>query len=461
MSTIGDSEQGCKAKEHVTVIGGGLVGPLLAVILGQRGFDVHLYESRSDIRTQVKSGRSINLTLSNRGLEALRSVGLEDEVLGKAIPIPARKVHTIEGKTYCLPYGTKEGECIYSISRPALNQLLLTKAEENSNVSVHFEHKLLQADLEGKILTFSAKGTAETIVETKFIFGCDGAYSTVRREMMRCGRLNYQQEYIKHGYKELTLPATQDGESAMELNFLHIWPRHEFMMIALPNHDKTFTLTLFMPFKVFESIKSKEDLLAFFTKYFPDTIEKISVQQLFQDYFKNPLGKLISVKCSPHYMAKSTLILGDAAHAVVPFYGQGVNAGFEDCLIFSELLSQNDNDILVAAQAYEDTHWADTQAICDLSLHNYLDIRSRVLSPAFVVQQKIDSILHSIFPRYFIPLYSMVVFSRIPYHQVVERNALQRKAKCTLLLISLTSLGVLGYLAFKFFRMRASLSYRI
>ena len=280
--------------------------------------------------------------------------------------------------------------------------------------------------------------------------------------MMRWGRLNYQQEYIEHGYKELTMPATRDGESAMEPNFLHIWPHHEFMMIALPNPDKSFTLTLFMPFTVFESIKTNEDLLSFFTKYFSDTIEKIGVPNLLQEYFSNPLGKLISVKCFPHYMAGSTLVLGDAAHAVVPFYGQGMNAGFEDCLIFSELLDQYSNDVSHAAQAYQDTHWDDTQAICDLSMYNYLEMRSHVTSPIFLIRKKIDNALHRIFPSRFIPLYSMVAFTRIPYHQVVHRHAMQQGlVRRGLWLVSLTSLAILGYLVFKFSGVEASLRYRI
>lgn len=453
------------AQKHVTVsvVGGGLVGPLLAIMLSQQGVHVHLYEARSDIRREAMvSGRSINLALSRRGREALRSVGLEDVVLVKAIAMPARKIHSGGGKIYSMPYGTNAEECIYSIDRRALNELLLTKAEESPNVTVHFEHRLLQADLESKTLTFRVKAQTQRVVQTDFIFGCDGAYSTVRRQMMRWGRLSYQQEYIEHGYKELTLPATEGGESAMEPNFLHIWPHHEFMMIALPNPDKTFTLTLFMPFTTFESIETDEDLLSFFTKYFPDAIEKMGAQRLLQDYFSNPLGKLISVKCSPHYMAGSTLIMGDAAHAVVPFYGQGMNAGFEDSLIFSELLAQSGNDISAAAQAYQDTHWSNTQAICDLSMYNYLEMRSHVLSPIFLIRKKIDSFLHCVFPGYFIPLYQMVAFSRIPYHQVVERHAMQQTlVRRALWLISLTSIGVLTYLAFKYSGAETSLRYRI
>ena len=449
--------------QGVSVIGGGLVGSLLAVMLSKRGLKVHLYESRPDIRKEdVVSGRSINLALSHRGREALRAVGLEDEVLAKAIPMRARKIHTANGKLYSIPYGTRPDECIYSVDRRALNELLLTKAEEAPKVTVHFDHKLLQADLENKTLTINDKGTGQRVVQTDFIFGCDGAHSTVRRQMMRWGRLNYQQEYIEHGYKELTMPATRDGESAMEPNFLHIWPHHEFMMIALPNPDKSFTLTLFMPFTEFESIKTDQDLLSFFTKYFPDTIEMIGVPNLLQEYFSNPLGKLISVKCCPHYMAGSTVVLGDAAHAVVPFYGQGMNAGFEDCLIFSELLQQNNNNVSLAAHAYQDTHWDDTQAICDLSMYNYLEMRSHVTSPIFLIRKKIDNALHRLFPNRFIPLYSMVAFTRIPYHQVVGRHAMQQGlVRRGLWLVSLTSLAILGYLAFRFSGVEASLKYRV
>ena len=460
--TMSASEEGVQAgQKRVAVVGGGLVGSLHAVLLSQRGHRVQLFEARPDIRKEVEvSGRSINLALSNRGREALRVVGIEDEVLAKAIPMPARMVHSLSGERYSVPYGTK-GESIYSIDRRALNELLLTKAEEAPGVTLYFEHKLVRANLESKKLTFDVNGT-ESVFQTDFIFGCDGAHSTVRRQMMRWGRLNYQQEVIEHGYKELTLPATEDGEFAMEPNFLHIWPQHDFMMIGLPNPDKTFTLTLFMPFKIFESIETEEDLLAFFTKHFPNAIEKIGIRRLLQDYFQNPLGKTISVKCSPHYMAGSTLILGDAAHAVVPFYGQGMNAGFEDSLIFYELAAQTGNVLSAAAEAYQKNHWSDTQAICDLSMYNYLEMRSHVTSTLFLIRKKIDNILHRLFPRYFIPLYTMVAFTRLPYHHIVERNARQQiLIRRGLWMFSLTSLGVLGYLAFKFSGFEASLRYRI
>ena len=459
MSELGDGD-----RRGVTVVGGGLVGSLLAASLGQRGLRVHLHESRADIRRAAEvSGRSINLALSRRGREALRAVGLEDEVLSTAIPMRARMIHPLSGNLYSIPYGTKREDCIFSVDRRALNELLLTKAEETPNVSIHFESRLLQADLENKTLVFSdgSEGQKRT-VQTDFVFGCDGAHSTVRRQMMRWGRLNYQQEYIEHGYKELTMPPTPNGDFAMEPNFLHIWPHHEFMMIALPNHNKSFTLTLFMPCSVFESIHNKESLLAFFQTHFPDSINKIGVQRLYEDYFANPQGKMISVKCSPHFMAGNTLILGDAAHAVVPFYGQGMNAGFEDTLIFSECLSKSGGELRAAAQLYQDTHWSDTHAICDLSMYNYIEMRSHVTSPLFLLRKKIDNVIHTLFPSLFIPLYSMVAFTRIPYRHVVERHTLQQNViRRGLWTLSLSSLGLVAYLVFKFSGMEVALRYRI
>ena len=451
------------SSEQVTVVGGGLVGSLLTLSLCQRGFGVSLYESRSDIRREaVVSGRSINLALSHRGREALRAVGLEDAVLSEAVPVRGRMIHPISGQIYSVPYGTKPDECIYSVNRRSLNELLLTKAEESPNVKVHFEHKLLKADLEKKTLTFSDNKNSHSVVETDFIIGCDGAHSTVRRQMMRWGRLNYQQEYIEHGYKELTMPPTPDEEWAMEPNYLHIWPHHEFMMIALPNLDKSFTLTIFMPCTKFESIKNDKDLLTFFEEHFPDAIDKIGLQRLYQEYFANPMGRMISVKCSPHYMANSTLILGDASHAVVPFYGQGMNAGFEDCLIYCELLAQYSDDLYTAAQVYQDTHLSNTHTICDLSMYNYIEMRSHVTSPLFLIRKKIDNALHYLFPSRFIPLYSMVAFTRIPYSRVVEKHKRQQNlVKRGVWVVSLASFGALAYLVFKYSGMEASLRYRI
>lgn len=410
----------------IAVVGGGPVGALNALFLARRGYDVHIYESRSDIRKQERvTGRSINLAVSIRGREALKAIGLEEAALAASIPMYSRMIHSLDGELAAQPYGTKS-QAIYSTDRRRLNELLLTEAEKVA--TLHFEYRLTRADLDKKTLYFDVgKEAKDVAVTADFIFGCDGAYSTVRRQMMRWGRLNYRQEYINHGYKELCMPPTALGDFAMPPNHLHIWARDEFMMIALPNQDKTFTLTLFMPFDIFDSIQTEKDLLAFFTKHFPDSIDLIGVDRLMKDYFTNPTSSLISLRCHPHLMSRSTVILGDAAHAVVPFFGQGLNAGLEDCLIFDELMQVHLGDVVAAATEYADTRWIDTNAIGDLSMDNYLEMRSHVNSRVFVLRKYLDATLHYLFPRFFIPLYTMVAFTRMPYHVVVKRAQRQRR----------------------------------
>lgn len=419
------------SETKVAVVGGGLVGTLQALFLAQRGLDVQLYESRDDIResTDAGRGRSINLALSHRGRQALKAVGCETEVLASAIPMHSRMIHLLNGKLSPQPYGTK-GEAILSVDRQKLNEFLLNKVEEHPNVTLNFRHKLTRADLAEQKLFFATgkNGAEEATARVDFTFGCDGVFSTVRRQLMRWGMLNYRQEYIEHGYKELTMPPTDSDRHAMAKNFLHIWPRHEFMMIALPNQDGSFTVTLFMPFKNFNAIETEEDLLAFFVKHFPDSIDKIGPELLVREFFSNPTGSLVSVKCSPHYLDSRTLIMGDAAHAVVPFYGQGMNAGMEDCLVFDELVTDVGGSLEDAAREYSRTHWRDTHAIADLSMNNYVEMRSHVTSRWFIFRKHLDNLLHWLFPRTFVPLYTMVAFTRIPYHQVVERHERQRHA---------------------------------
>ena len=422
-------------KTRVAVIGGGLVGSLQAIFLAKRGFHVDLYEKRPDIRTLEQGDKkSINLALSLRGREALKEVSLEDIVLKSALPMSARMIHSLSGECSKQYYGHNE-QSIYSVNRLKLNKLLLSTAEACPNVNLHFEHQLVRADLDEKRLLFTRKTRTESgevqnsdlEVESNFIVGCDGAFSCVRRQMMRWGKMNYEQEYIEHGYKELTLRPASDGTFAIDETCFHIWPRGEFMMIAQPNQDHSFTITLFMPFSVFNSIKNEDDLLAFFEKHFKDSIQLIGADELVQDYFKNPTGSLITVKCRPHFMADFTVILGDAAHAVVPFYAQGMNSGFEDCLIFYECLVRNENNLSQAAAEYYNTHWKDTHAIADLSIYNYTEISSHVNSRRFLVRKFIDNLVHAHFPDHFIPLYSMVAFSRIPYSEVVIRHRQQQK----------------------------------
>ena len=444
---------------QVAVIGGGLVGSLQALFLAKRGFHVDLYEKRLDIRTlEHGDGKNINLALSLRGREALKEVGLEDIVLKSALPMSARMIHSISGECSKQYYGCNE-QSIYSVDRLKLNKLLLSAAKACPNVNLHFEHQLVRADLNEKRLLFTTTTRTESgevensdlEVESNFIVGCDGAFSCVRRQMMRWGKMNYKQEYIEHGYKELNVRPANDGTFAMDQTCLHIWPRGEFMMIALPNQDHSFAVTLFMPFSVFNSIKKEDDLLAFFEKHFEDSIQLIGTDELVQDYFKNPTGSMITVKCRPHFMADSTVILGDAAHAVVPFYAQGMNSGFEDCLIFYECLVRNENNLSQAAAEYCNTHWKDTHAIADLSIYNYTEMRSHVNSTGFVIRKFIDNLVHAYFPNHFIPLYSMVAFSRIPYSEVVIRHRRQQKLlDAVLLALKVIAAGGLIVLLYRY-----------
>ena len=449
----------------LAVVGGGLVGSLQALYLARRGYKVHLFESRDDIRKSDSwVGRSINLALSFRGREALRAVGCEEETLSFAIPMYGRMIHSLNGKMSSQAYSA-EGKAIYSIDRLKLNQLLLNSAEAHPNISLYFEHKLLRADL-GKQSLYFKNPEGEKEVSVGFTFGCDGAFSTVRRQLMRWDRLNYSQEYIQHGYKELHMPPDPQGDYVMPPNYLHIWPRQEFMMIALPNPDQTFTLTLFMPFKVFNSIETEEDLLSFFMKHFPDSIEKIGGDRLVEDYFKNPTGSLVSIKCYPYYLNCSTVLLGDAAHAVVPFYGQGMNAGMEDCLVFDKCLESvmksegGLENLGSAAKVYSETRWRDGHAIAELSMYNYIEMRSHVNSRLYLIRKSIDDILFFLFRRSFIPLYSMVAFTRIPYHEVIQRSNRQKVLVNRFISISGVILigGIGGFLALRILISRLSLS---
>ena len=396
-------------------------------------------------------GRSINLALSHRGREALRAVGCEETVLSFAIPMKGRMIHSLSGDMTSQAYST-EGNAILSIDRHKLNNHLLQSAEAHPNITICFKHKLTRADLKGQTLTFQTP-EGERDVHVDFTFGCDGAYSTVRRQLMRWEKLDYSQVYIEHGYKELSMPPTAEGEYAMPVNYLHIWPCHEFMMIALPNPDCSFTLTLFMPFKVFKTIETEEDLLAFFMKHFPDSIDKIGPEQLVKEFFQNPTGSMISVKCFPYYLDSRTLILGDAAHAVVPFYGQGMNAGMEDCLVFDECLSDvGGKDLHTSAQKYSDIRWKDGHAIADLSMYNYTEMRSHVTSRSFLLRKYVDNFLHLLFPHSFIPLYTMVAFTRLPYHLIIERD--RRQKALVSRVITVLGCGIIGVGIFCLFRVQ-------
>ncbi|XP_051946060.1 kynurenine 3-monooxygenase [Xyrauchen texanus] len=419
MEAVSSHTHGRKRKV-IAVVGGGLVGSLNACFFAKRGFDVAVFETREDIRqAKVVRGRSINLALSHRGRQALKHVGMEDKIVSKSIPMHSRMIHNLSGKRSPIPYGRK-GQYILSVDRANLNKELLTAAEAHPNMTLNFSHKLNDWSPEKGTMTFLGPDGHKKEIQADLIVGCDGAFSAVRKQFLRQSRFNYSQTYIPHGYMELTMPP-KDGDFAMEPNYLHIWPRNTFMMIALPNSDRTFTCTLFMPFEDFEKIQTGDEVIHFFKKYFPDSISLIGVEALKKDFFRLPAQAMVSVKCSPYHLFDKCVLMGDAAHAVVPFYGQGMNAGFEDCLVFDEIMDHFNEDFAAVLKEYTRVRVPDDHAIADLAMYNYIEMRAHVNSKYFLFRKYLDNILHFIMPKTIIPLYTMVTFTRTRYHEAVKR----------------------------------------
>ncbi|XP_030011111.1 kynurenine 3-monooxygenase isoform X1 [Sphaeramia orbicularis] len=426
LSTMEDSSSKPAKKKVVAVVGGGLVGALNACFFAKRGFDVEVFETREDIRTaKIVKGRSINLALSHRGRSALKHVGMEEKIVSQGIPMHARMIHSLTGKQSPIPYG-KKGQYILSVDRANLNKELLSAAETYPNTKLNFDHKLQDWNAETGIMTFVRSDGTKANIEADLIVGCDGAFSAIRKQFLRRSRFNYSQTYIPHGYMELTMPPI-NGEFAMKPNYLHIWPRNKFMMIALPNLDKTFTCTLFMPFEEFEKITTGDEVITFFQTYFPDAIPLIGVDALKRDYFRLPAQAMVSVKCSPYHIGDKCVLMGDAAHAVVPFYGQGMNAGFEDCIVFDEVMNQFNEDLSAVLPEYTRVRVPDDHAIADLAMYNYVEMRAHVNSKWFLFRKHVDNILHLLMPKTIIPLYTMVTFTRTRYHEAVKRWQWQDK----------------------------------
>jgi kynurenine 3-monooxygenase len=399
----------------------------LSIYLAKRGYQVSVFERRSDPR-QVNSGegRSINLALSTRGIRALEELSLGSVLKDLAIPMHGRMMHDTSGKLTFLPYG-KNGQYINSISRSGLNGMLISEAERHL-VRFHFQHRSIQVNLEQTSATFL---TTTAIPETHnfdLLIGADGAFSSVRSAMQVSDRFNYSQEYLEHGYKELHIPARADGKFVLEKNALHIWPRESFMMIALPNPDGSFTCTLFFPFdgqRSFSALKSDREILAFFKETFPDAITHMP--SLLEDFNSNPTSSLVTVKCFP-WTRHRTFVIGDAAHAIVPFYGQGMNAGFEDCRILNQLLDEHKDQWPQVLKVFQETRKKDSDAIAALAFHNFLEMRDLVADPQFLLRKKIEARLHQMFPDKWIPLYSMVTFyDNISYSQAYGTGKKQAK----------------------------------
>ncbi|PIQ22290.1 MAG: kynurenine 3-monooxygenase [Cytophagales bacterium CG18_big_fil_WC_8_21_14_2_50_42_9] len=404
-------------KENVTVMGGGLVGCLLSLYLGKKGYKVDLYERKPDLRKAYKEyGRSINLALSDRGWKALNGIGIGDDIRKVAIPMYGRMIHDLQGKLSYQPYG-QEGQAIYSVSRGGLNIALLDLVEAEHNITVHFSQHCQSVNLDTNEVCLRNSSTGEqTTIQANRLFGVDGAYSLVRYSMQKTPRFEYSQSYLNYGYKELTIAPGPFGRWMLEKEALHIWPRGNYMMIALPNLNGSFTCTLFFPYEGEESfgnLKTEADVKRFFKKQFPDALPLIP--NLAEDYFKNPVGDLVTIKCFPWAFQDKVLLMGDASHGIVPFYGQGMNAGFEDCTIFNELLNQHAGDWHTIFDKFQRTRKPDTDAMADLAIYNFLEMRDKVSDPRFLLQKKIEGKLHALYPDKWMPLYPMVTFSDIPY----------------------------------------------
>lgn len=397
------------SSKHIAISGAGLVGSLLSLYLRKRGYQVSVYERRGDMRrSDYVGGRSINLALSNRGLRALEEVGLADELKKIAIPMHGRMMHDAKGNLSYQAYG-KEGQYINSISRSALNIALMNEAEK-AGVTFYFNHRTEKIDLTSTILT-TVDSQQSTVDHTfDLIIGADGAFSAVRDAFRTSDRFDYQQFYIEHGYKELCIPAGTANSFQLEKNALHIWPRESFMLIALPNPDGTFTLTLFFPFEgnvSFDKVKTEKEILNFFESTFPDAMDLMPT--LLEDFQSNPTSSLVTVKCFP-WVKNNTFLIGDAAHAIVPFFGQGMNAGFEDCRILVQLLDQYTDNWEKVLPEFQKLRKPDADAIAQLALNNFIEMRDLVADKEFLLRKKIEAKLHQLYPTKWIPLYSMVTF---------------------------------------------------
>jgi len=423
------------------LIGSGLAGGLLAAYLGRRGYDVDLYERRADPREgNIVGGRSINLALSTRGIYALEQLGIADEVLRHAIPMRGRMIHDKSGALHFSPYDRDPNKFINSIGRAALNTTVIEAAQRYQNVRVHFNHRCIDVDFDsatanlvpsGVEAAVSAANSDHQIIRAQgdAVIGVDGAFSAVRQSMQKeIAGFEYDESYLAHGYKELTIPPTPDGSWRMEKEALHIWPRKSFMMIALPNPDGSFTCTLFWEFegpRSFATTKTDDEIRRFFAAEFPDAVPLMP--SLLDDFKTNPTGSLVTIRCAPWFYKNKVALIGDAAHAVVPFYGQGMNAAFEDCVVLDECLAEFPEDRQRGFAEYFARRKKNADALADLAVQNFIEMRDKTASQTFRAKKKLDHLLEGLLPGIYLPLYTMVTFTRIPYSTAARRACLQNR----------------------------------
>ena len=418
-------------KKSVTIVGAGLVGSLLSIYLSKRGYKVNVFERRADMRLETMSaGRSINLALSDRGWRGLECVGIADDIKKISIPMYGRFIHHKDGTNSYQPYG-KDNQAIYSVSRADINMKLMDLAEQQENVNIHFNKKCTLINRKDLAITFEDNLTKETSNSSAdLLFGADGAFASSRLSIqLQSDRFEYNQHYIDCGYKELIIPAGKNGEFLLDKNSLHIWPRGSFMMIALPNPDGNFTCTLFLPFegeKSFSNLKTDKQVEEFFKSEFSDAFTLMPT--LISDFKTNATASLVTVKCAPWVFDNKIGLIGDAAHAIVPFYGQGMNCGFEDCVVLNELIEKHNDDWDIIFPEYEQLRKPDGDAIADLAIANFVEMRDKTADPKFILQKKIEAKFSQHYPDKWIPLYSMVTYSpHIRYSTALKEGQKQQK----------------------------------
>ncbi len=414
----------------IIIVGAGLSGSLMAIYLAKKGFEVEVYEARPDIRkANVDAGRSINLALSIRGIHALEEVGIAEDILKDAIPMKGRMIHDVNGQVNFIPYGKNDTEYINSISRTGLNIKLIDKAEAFDNVQIFFNHKCTGMNIDsGKVSFNNASARTDITIKGQTVIGADGAASAIRESMAKLDDFTEQVDFLEYGYKELEIPAGADGNFQIAKNALHIWPRGNYMMIALPNLHGDFTCTLFLPKNEgkynFANLSTEHSIEAFFAEQFADAMAMMP--NLVNDFLNNPTGKLGTVKCFPWHMDDKALLLGDAAHAIVPFYGQGMNCAFEDCIYLNQCIDKYGKDWPKVYQEYENMRKENTDAIADLAIENFTEMRDHVANPVFQRKRQLEHILENKFD--YISKYSMVTFHReIPYAEAMKKGNAQNE----------------------------------
>lgn len=411
-----------------TIVGAGLAGSLWAVYLAKAGYKVTVFERRPDIRkAEISAGKSINLALSTRGWTALKEVGLDKMVEDLAIPMYGRIMHDDDGNLTFQPYG-EEGQAIYSVSRGGINARMMDAAEESGDVTIYYNHQCIDIDFENTKITLLNKETNETLEhQSDVVFACDGAFSAVRYTgFQKVDRFNFSQNYIADGYREILLPANEDGSYKLDKNALHIWPRGEFMLIALANEDGSFTCTLFMPFEnheySFDKLNTRDDIDEFFREVFPDFHDLMP--DVADQWETHPLSSLALMRCYP-WTHQNFALMGDAAHATVPFYGQGMNASMEDCYVMGQLMKKHNENWSEVFKEYQEVRKPNGDALQDLSVYNYKVMRDLVADPHFLLKKKFEQRIHDLYPDKYLSLYAMVSFSNIPYSEAMEKGKKQ------------------------------------